>query len=179
MLSMYETDEAAGSSTGTIRITGGSFAAIDRYKDVVYRTALTATGNHADAEDVMQEVFLRYFQTHPTFASDTHEKAWFIRVALNQSHNITRSVWFRRRTDADLTKIPQPEEGQTDSAVLRAVLALPERYRVAVYLYYYEAYPTKEIARLMGKSEAAVAQYLSRGRAKLRRKLGGAGHESS
>ena len=172
MLSMYETDEAAGSSTGTIRITGGSFAAIDRYKDVVYRTALTATGNHADAEDVMQEVFLRYFQTHPTFASDTHEKAWFIRVALNQSHNITRSVWFRRRTDADLTKIPQPEEGQTDSAVLRAVLALPERYRVAVYLYYYEEYSTREISEILKKNKSTVCSLLKRGREILKERLG-------
>lgn len=175
MLTMQEQSEGRTVDIGkpqNIRVTGVTFAVIDRYKDMVYRAALAAVGNFADAEDIMQEVFFKYFKTHPEFESETHEKAWFLRVTVNESKNLLRSSWRRRRADTDLSQITQPEDGR-DSAVLEAVLSLPEKYRIAIYLHYYENYQIREIARITSQSESAVAQQLSRGRKKLQKKLGG------
>ncbi|MBQ8927799.1 MAG: sigma-70 family RNA polymerase sigma factor [Oscillospiraceae bacterium] len=155
-------------------MSGMTFAAVDRYQDLVYRTALTVTGNVPDAEDVMQEVFFRYFRSHPVFESETHERAWLIRVTVNTGRNLLRSAWRRKRVDFDPELLVQSEEQSRDSRVLRAVMALPEKYRIAIYLYYYEEYSIREIAELTEQSESAVSQQLSRGRRKLRSKLGGA-----
>ncbi len=155
-----------------IKVSGVTFAAIERYKDMVYRAALAVVGNFADAEDIMQEVFFKYFKTHPEFESEAHEKAWFLRVTLNESKNLVRSSWRRRRVDADLSMIPESAD-ETAAAVLEAVLSLPEKYRIAIYLHYYENYQIREIARITSQSESAVAQQLSRGRKKLQKKLGG------
>ena len=71
-----------------------------------------------------------------------------------------------------MSQIPQPET-QKHPEVLQAVLSLPEKYRIAIYLYYYEEYSIQEIAKITGRSQTVIAQHLSRGRAKLRKKLGG------
>ncbi len=163
----------AGTDRSHIRMTGMSFEAVDRYKDAVYRTALTVTGNFADAEDIMQDVFLAYFQSHPRFESASHEKAWLLRCTINASKNLLRSAWNRRRSDMDITEISGAEQNEEGSEVLAAVMKLPERYRTAIYLHYYENYSVREISKITGRSEAAVGQHLSRGRAKLRKVLGG------
>ncbi|MBR1529617.1 MAG: RNA polymerase sigma factor [Oscillospiraceae bacterium] len=153
-------------------MTGISFRVVEQYKDMLYRTALTMTRSHADAEDIMQEVFLKYFRYAPEFASEEHRKAWLLRVTINESRNLLKSFWKSRRTDLDPADFPQKQAGsQKNSGVLQAVLQLPEKYRIAVYLYYYEEYSIKEIAGITGRSEAAVAQHLVRGRNKLRKIL--------
>jgi len=176
MLTMHEQEEDRTVNIGTqrnIMMTGVTFAVIDKYKDIVYRAALAAVGNFADAEDIMQEVFFKYFKTHPEFETEVHEKAWFLRVTMNESKNLLRSSWYRRRTDADLSELTvEPGIGER-SEVLDAVLSLPEKYRIAIYLHYYENYQISEIARITSQSESAVAQQLSRGRKKLEKKLGG------
>lgn len=171
----YDTGEPAGGTREPIRMSGKSFAAVDKYKDLVYRTALTVTGNYADAEDILQEVFFKYFRMNPVFEDDTHEKAWLVRVTVNAGKNLMRSAWIRKRADVDLSALPEEAAGtEGQSEVLQAVLSLPEKYRIAIYLHYYEGYSAAEIASLTGQSAAAVGQQLSRGRMKLRRKLGGA-----
>ncbi len=156
-----------------IMMTGVSYAVIDRYKDMVYRAALTTVGNFADAEDIMQDVFLKYFKAHPSFESTEHEKAWFLRVTINEGKNLLRSTWHRKRAAADFSRIADENGTPEHSDVLDAVLSLPEKYRVVIYLYYYEEYSIRQIAQMLQKSEAAVAQRLSRGRKALEKKLGG------
>ncbi|MBR3631127.1 MAG: sigma-70 family RNA polymerase sigma factor [Oscillospiraceae bacterium] len=158
-----------------ISMTGLSFAVVDKYKDLVYRTALTVTRCHEDAEDILQEVFFRYFRSHPVFETEEHEKAWLLRVTINAGKNLLRSAWIRRRSDADVTELAETPQHPENSEVLQAVLSLPEKYRIAIYLHYYEGYSVAEIAALTGRSAAAVGQHLSRGRAKLRKLLGGDG----
>ena len=148
------------------------FDAMQRYQDDVYRAALMAAGNFADAEDILQDVFLQYYQSHPDFASPSHEKAWLLRCAVNAGHDLRRSAWFSRRTDADLENYAR-QAGEENSEVLGAVLRLPEVYRTAVYLYYYEGYPVRQIARMTNSTESAVEKRLSRARAKLKKLLGG------
>ncbi len=156
-----------------IMVSGITYAIIDKYKDMVYRTALTAVGNFADAEDIMQDVFLKYFRLHPTFENAEHEKAWFLRVTINESKNLLRSAWYSRRVPADISRVAGAETPEEHSPVMDAVLALPEKYRIVIYLYYYEDYSIRQIAKILEKSETAIAQRLSRGRKKLEAKLGG------
>lgn len=151
----------------------GTYAVIDQYQDLVYRTALAVVGNTADAEDIMQEVFFKYFRLHPNLENEQHEKAWFLKVTVNAGRSLLRSAWHRKRSTADLSRFPAESRDPETSQVLDAVLALPDKYRIVIYLYYYEEYSMREIARLTEQTETAVAQQLSRGRKKLQKQLGG------
>ncbi|MBR4102128.1 MAG: sigma-70 family RNA polymerase sigma factor [Oscillospiraceae bacterium] len=176
MLTMMERETGNSVEIGNqqkIVMSGITYAVIDQYKDMVYRAALAAVGNFADAEDIMQDVFFKYFKTQPEFESKGHEKAWFLRVTINESKNLLRSSWRSRRMDAEMTKISGKTESREMSPVLEAVLSLPEKYRIVIYLYYYEGYQIREIARITSQSEAAVSQQMSRGRKKLEKLLGG------
>ncbi len=172
VLSLQET-EKSDMIRNRPEIQMSSFTIIDKYKDMIYRTALTLVTNHADAEDILQEVFFKYFCLHPVFQSDAHEKAWFLRVTINEGKNLLRSAWKCRRTDFDLDALPQPITNEQDSEVLQAVMSLPEKYRIVIYLYYYENYSVKEIADITAQSESAVSQQMTRARRKLRKKLEG------
>lgn len=175
MLSVQEFENSASEvhANHNIHMSGVSFVMVDKYKDMVYRTAFTVVGSHEDAEDILQEVFFKYFRLQPAFENESHEKAWFLRVTINEGKNLLRSFWKRKRTEIDFDKLTQPQASEHDSEVLQAVMSLPDKYRIAIYLYYYEDYSIREIAGLTSQSEATVAQHLSRGRRKLRKKLGG------
>lgn len=140
------------------------------YAPSVYRLAYARTGNREDAEDVMQEVFLRLVRSGPEFRDDEHAKAWLLRVAANCAGDLFRSLWRKRTQPLDDTlAMEAPEPG----GVLEAVLALPASYRAPVHLFYYEGYSVAEIAGLLGKTQGAVKTRLSRARAMLRRELEG------
>ena len=145
---------------------------VNTYSDLILRLSYTYLKSTHDAEDICQNVFLKLLTSGQTFDSPAHEKAWIIRTAANACKDVLRSA-HRRRTvgleaAAAATAPPAP-----DSTVLDAVMALPEKYREAVYLHYYEGYSVCEIASLLGRSEAAVTAHLSRGRKSLRITLGG------
>ena len=140
-----------------------------QYAPAVYRLAYARTGSRADAEDVMQEVFLRLLKARPVFASETHAKAWLLRVASNCVSDLFRLPW-RKREEPLGAETAAPEPPETGS-VTQAVLSLPARYRIPVHLYYYEEYSVAEIAAITGKSEGTVKSHLFRARALLRDKL--------
>ena len=128
-------------------------ALVARHAQAVYRLAYARTGSREDAEDVTQETFLRLVRTAPEFADEDHCRAWLLRVAMNCAGDLFRSAWRRHtRPLEEAEQVPAPEEG----GVLEAVLALPERYRAPVHLFYYEGLSTAEIAAVLGKSEGAV-----------------------
>ena len=132
-----------------------------RYAPAVYRLAYARTGCQADAEDVMQEVFLRLVKAAPVFDSEDHARAWLLRVASNCANDLFRLPW--RRREAPLADdLPAPEAPETGS-VTEAVLALPARYR--------EELSVAEIARTIGKSEGTVKSRLFRARNLLRERL--------
>ena len=140
------------------------------FAPAVYRMAYTRLGNRADAEDVTQEALLRKVRSAPVFDSDEHGNAWLLRVAANCANDLWRSAWRRKTEPMDEdTPAPEPEEG----GVLEAVLALPEKYRLAVHLFYYEGMTVAEIAGIIGKSESAVKSRLGRARDMLRVALKG------
>ena len=138
------------------------------YAPAIYRLAYARTGSRADAEDIMQEVFVRLLRAGPDFADRAHARAWLLRVAANCANDWFRAPW--RRREGPLTdSLPAPEH--EDGGVVETVLALPAKYRAAVHLYYYEELSVAEIAKITGKSESAVKSRLFRARAMLREAL--------
>lgn len=142
-----------------------------QYAPAVYRLAYARTGNRADAEDVMQEVFLRLLKAKPVFDNREHAKAWLLRVASNCVGDLFRLPWRKREQPLEADKDMAAPEERSEGRVTQAVLSLPVRYRVPVHLYYYEEYSVAEIADITGKSEGTVKSQLFRARALLRDKL--------
>jgi RNA polymerase sigma-70 factor (ECF subfamily) len=147
--------------------------ALELYADTVRRICFIHLKSRADAEDVFQEVFLKYLLRERGFESDAHEKAWLIRVAANACKDVLKS-FFRKNTTSfdDLTAEPF-YLNERESEVIGAVLSLPEKYRDVIYLHYYEGYSAVEIARTLGKNENAVYTWLYRARKRLKEILGG------
>jgi RNA polymerase sigma-70 factor (ECF subfamily) len=148
--------------------------AVELYADTVRRICFLHLKNHSDAEDVFQETFLKYVLRAAPFESGEHEKAWLIRVAVNACKDVHKS-FFRRKVLSleDLDSEPSYNMPDSNREVLDAVLALPEKYRNVVYLFYYEGYSAAEIANLLGKNENTVYTWLSRAKAILKDALGG------
>ena len=151
--------------------------AMEHHADTVRRLCMIHLKNQADTEDIFQSVFMKYILSTTAFQSLEHERAWFIRVTLNACRDLLKS-FFRSRT------VPLDELEQMMPAALspehrevwQAVLALPEAYRDAVYLHYYEGYTAPEIGRLLGKNVNTVYTLLNRSRGMLREALGGEDH---
>ena len=143
---------------------------VERWGDMVWRLALARTGKLQDAEDIFQEVFLRFFRHEDQLRTAEHQKAWLIRCTINRSKNVMKSAWLRKRA-------PLEEAfgilAQEDRGLLSAVLALPENYRAAIHLHYYENYSIQEIAVILGRKPATVGTWLARGRERLRNTLEG------
>lgn len=145
-------------------------AAAERHLDMVYRVALNWFRSPADAEDAAQTTMLKLWQTDTEFADDEHLRRWLVRVALNVCKDMTRSPW--RRHTVSLEELPEPafsdEERRT---VYREVMALPGKYRVPLYLYYYEGYSVAEIGELLRLNVSTVQTRLARARGKLKLSL--------
>ena len=147
---------------------------VETYSDLILRVSYTYLKSTQDGEDICQTVLLKLLTGDMAFDSPEHERAWVVRAAVNACKDELRA--FRRRAVPleDVTEAAAPEPPRWE--VLEAVMELPGKYREAIYFFYYEGYSAKEIAALTGRSEAAVAAHLSRGRKKLRDMLGGMGY---
>lgn len=145
--------------------------AVRTYSDTVYRIALHALKNREDAEDVMQTVLLKLFEYPKEFASEEHMKHWLLRVSVNESRKLLRSFW--RRTSVPLEEWrdgPAPENGEK-ADLLRAVMGLETKYRLTVYLYYFEGCTVAETAAALRANPSTVQTWLLRARARLRKEL--------
>ena len=141
------------------------------YKSAVFRVAYGYLRNHADADDVTQCVFVKLLRSERPFESDDHARCWLIRVTVNECTTVYRAL--RRRPeniDDYLDTLTAPAEEASD--LLRHVMALPTRYRVVLYLHYYEGCSTEEVADLLGVPSSTVRTRLARGRKRLRDVLG-------
>jgi RNA polymerase sigma-70 factor (ECF subfamily) len=143
---------------------------INCYQDVVYRIAFTYCKNTFDADDITQEVFLRYLKSKKDFDYEEHLKAWLIRVTINVSKNHLRSAWFRKTVSISEYENLCADD-QTQSEMYNVVLSLPEKYRSVVLLYYYEEYTVGETAKILSRTETAVQTQLQRARTILKTKL--------
>ncbi len=127
----------------------------------VYRLAFAQLRSQADAEDVFQEVFLRFVEKGPEFESPEHEKAWFLRVTLNCCRNVWRAPWRKRDVPLD-ESLPFETRDQWD--LHRELSKLPKKYRAVLHLFYWEDMPAGEIARVTGSTPGAVRKQLERAR---------------
>ena len=145
-------------------------AIIIKHQNKLYRTALAIMGNKSDAEDVVQDAFIKLFEKHLNFESPEHEAAWLIRVTVNLCKNRLRSHWWKRTVPL-LDAYPAQNDSQL--GLMQTVMSLPPKYRGAIHLFYYEGYSTKEIAEITAQKESTVRQQLTRARRMLKDYLKG------
>jgi len=141
--------------------------AVEKYSSMLLHLALTRLSSPADAEDTVQEVFIRLMTKAPTFKDEEHEKAWLIRTTLNYAINLRKSSAYKNVPLDETVPVMQPEHYN----LLSAVRSLPDKYSAVIHLYYYEGYSIKEISKLLSLPVATVGTRLTRGREKLRQLL--------
>ena len=141
---------------------------IHEFGDMVYRLAYSYCRNKPDADDIFQDVFLKYMKTTLVFDSDEHQKAWLIRVTINCAKSEMMSFWKRSVIEiTDDIAFTEPDEQQ----LAEILKQLPGKYGIVIHLYYYEGYSTEEIAELLGKKPSTIRTQLTRAREILRKLL--------
>jgi RNA polymerase sigma-70 factor (ECF subfamily) len=153
---------------------------IEKYKDTVLGIALSYTRNYADADDVSQDVFLSYFDNHTkiTFNSEEHRKAWLIRVTVNRCKKSVMSFWKKKtvpliegeygdRCTAGDFRFAFEEE----NAIFNAMGSLPEKYRTALHLHYFEDLTVAQISEILKIKQNTILSHLKRGRELMKVKL--------
>lgn len=143
---------------------------VEKYFDTVYRLAYSQTQDKHKADDILQEVFLRYIKTDKEFESDEHIKAWLIRVTINCTKSLYLSSWFKKTvplTEEHSLTFEIPEQSDVYSAVAK----LPPKYKAVIHLFYYEDLSVKQIAEYLKTKESTVKSQLYRGREMLKTML--------
>ena len=149
---------------------------VETYSDTLLRLAMHHVNNLAEAQDVVQDVYLKYMKKHPAFNDFEHEKAWLMRVCITRCKDYQRHWWQLKRSEApnDI----KDEDHSNDFVLLDEVKKLNFHERNAIYLYYYEQYSVKEIAAIFETKENTVSSWLHRARKQLKEQLkGGWGDE--
>lgn len=141
-----------------------------RYIDTVFRVAYNYLKSSADADDVTQNVFLKLLNEKKDFESDAHVKNWLIRVAINECKDMSRSRWRKMESFEDYADTLSFED-PSHSDLFYAVMALPKKYRLPIYLHYYEDYSTEEIGKILKLPKNTICSQLRRGRDLLRKSL--------
>lgn len=141
--------------------TGKMVELVNEYSSLLFRTAYFYCKNRTDAEEIVQEVYIKYIKKQPSFESKQHEKAWFLRVTINLSKDYIKSFW-NRNTEPYTNELSS--EMDNSWMIIDMIKKLPEKYRIVIQLYYIEGYSTREIATIINRTESTVRSRLSRGR---------------
>lgn len=144
---------------------------IEQYKNNIYAIAFNVCQNTQDAEDVVQDTFIQYISIKKEFETETHIRAWLIRVAINKAKNKTISFFRRNTLPLEDYTATLTFESADSSELFEAVMKLPEKYRVVIHLFYYEDYSVNEIADIQKISVSNAKTRLSRGRMLLKEML--------
>lgn len=148
---------------------------MDTYGTMVYRLAYSRLRSSADADDIYQEVFLRYYQKRPQFQSEEHRRAWLLRVTINRVKSYAASAWFRHTVPLEACiSFPEREEQHLDEALRE----LPAKDRMLLHLFYYEELSIREIGELLQRKESTVRTQLTRARQRLAKIMKGDEYES-
>lgn len=143
-----------------------------RYKHLLFRIAYSYVKNAEDAEDLVQETFLKRLYKAPVFHDDEHEKRWMIRIVVNLSKNHLMSFWHKKRTAMeDVQEQAIADMGEKEQDLWQEVLALPNKYKISMYLHYYEGYTCREIAEILDCKESTIKMRLKKGRELLKMEL--------
>ena len=134
------------------------------HENRLYRAALAILGDASEAEDAVQDTFLKYLEKRPALEGPAHEQHWLMRVLVNGCKNRLRAAWRRNLPLEEGLAVASPAE----QAGLEELSTLPPKDRLVIHLYYYEGYKTAEIAQITGEREGTVRSRMSRAREKLR-----------
>lgn len=145
-------------------------AAVDKYADILFRCAYTYCGNRADAEDVVQETFIKYLKKSPSFNDEAHEKAWLIRVAVNLSKDLMKSYWYKNKSEL-IEDITDENDANDKCDIWESVSHLPPKYKIVTELYFHEGYTIKEIAEIIGAKQSTVGDRLTKAKKMLSESL--------
>lgn len=138
------------------------------YANMVYRLSFARTGTKCDADEVFQEVFMRYIKKQPVFENEEHRKAWLIRVTINCSNKLWNSAWKRKIKPLEETI---PFETKDDVDLYTELQQLPKKYREVIHLFYYEDMSLEEISQALNRKNSTVRTQLTRARALLKNML--------
>ena len=138
---------------------------IKYYSSMVYRLAFARTGSRYDADDILQEVFLRYVKKQPVFSEEEHRKAWLIRVTINCSKSLWNSLWRRKIEPLEDNIVFETKE---DIDLYQELQKLPPKYREVIHLFYYEDMSLEEISQVLNRKNSTIRTQLTRARAMLR-----------
>lgn len=141
------------------------------YQDNLFAVAFNICKNAQDAEDVVQDTFIRYYTLKKEFDSRQHIRAWLIRVTINRAKNVNHTFWRRNKLSLEDYMETLSFETRESENLFETVMKLPEKYRIVIHLFYYEDYSVNEIADILKISESNVKVRLSRGRRLLREAL--------
>ncbi len=139
-------------------------ALIEKYQNNLYAAAFSVCRSAEDAENAVQDTFLKYHTTNKQFENEQHIRAWLLRVAINQAKNTVTSFWHRNALPLEDYIGTLSFQAEEDRGLFETVMSLPEKYRVVIHLFYYEDYSVREIAGILHLAENAVKTRLSRGR---------------
>lgn len=143
--------------------------AVEKYSNMLFRICFTFLSNEADAEDALQETFIRYMTKAPLFRDSEHEKAWLIKVATNVCKNMVR--FKSKHASVNLEELKNIGISISDTDVFGLIMRLPSKYKVVLDLYYIEGYKANEISNIIGISPVAVRKRLQYGRKLLKLEL--------
>jgi RNA polymerase sigma-70 factor (ECF subfamily) len=152
----------------TLHRTNWIIDVVEECSDMLLRVAFSYMKNISDAEDMVNNTFLKLMEKNPSFESDEHKKAWLIRVTINLCKNRLKTAWFRKNIpleDNNLSFLPE------ENVIISTVLELPEKYRSIILLYYFDGYSIKEIAYILEAKESTISSRLQRARKQLKSKL--------
>ena len=145
--------------------------AFQKYGDRAFSAAFSVCRNRVDADDAVQDAFIKYYSMDLDYENEEHIRAWLIRVAVNRAKDIAGSFWRRNKVAWEEYMDELPFETPEDRGLFEAAMRLPEKYRVAIHLFYYEEYSVNEIAKFLRLREGTVKSQLSRGRKLLKNML--------
>ena len=143
----------------------------NKYKDTIFRIAFNFFGNSYDADDMVQDVLLKLYETDKSFESNEHIRNWLIRVTVNECKSAFRLPWRKRDVSLDELTGSVEFEFKEESEVLSQAMNLSTKYRVVLFLFYYEEFSIKEISVILKTNESTITTRLSRARKKIKDRL--------
>lgn len=139
-------------------------AKYNEYGNMLYKIAFLYLGNASDTEDVLQDVFTKYLCGKYRFKNSEHEKAWFIRVTQNKCLDYLKKSGRKNECIDDVPVTATYKDEDLEQDVISKVIALPQKYKSAIILFYYNDYTVEEISKTLKISKSAVKKRLQRGR---------------
>ena len=143
--------------------------AFTKYSDMVYLLAFARVKNKYDADDILQDVFIRFMKSKAPITNEEHAKALLIRITINCTKSMFSSSWFKKTEP--LSEYISEDMPQKDT--LEAVLSLPVKYRTVIHLHYYCGYNIAEMAEILSVNPSTIKSQLHRAREKLKTHLEG------